>query len=136
MRRTKLTATDQAKAVRELTQHVREATSEVSEQDVGETTRRRNDRKPNKTRNKNSLATLQHQEKSLPSISLRFHGETYMLSKQSLFLQCHQTVHAVKRTNGKKYWAIIKWAEDDLNRMLRIMQIDETVIYRGEGRGR
>ena len=103
MRRTKLTATDQAKAVRELTQHVREATSEVSEQDVGETTSRRKDRKPNKTRNENSVATLQHQEKSLPSISLRFHGETYTLSKQSLFLQCHQTVHAVKRTNRKKY---------------------------------
>ena len=31
-------ATDQAKAVRELTQHVRETTSEVSERDVGETT--------------------------------------------------------------------------------------------------
>ena len=40
-----LSATDQAKAVRELTQHVRETNSEVSEQDVGETTRRRNDRK-------------------------------------------------------------------------------------------
>ena len=39
-----LSATDQAKAVRELTQH--ETTSAVSEQDVGETTRRRNDRKP------------------------------------------------------------------------------------------
>ena len=38
MRRTKLTATDEAKAVRELTQHLREATSEVSEQDDGETT--------------------------------------------------------------------------------------------------
>ena len=49
MRRTKLSATDQALAVRELTQHVREATSDVSEQDVGETTRSRNDRKPNKT---------------------------------------------------------------------------------------
>ena len=36
----------QAKAVRELTQHVLETTSEVSEQDVGETTRRRNDGKP------------------------------------------------------------------------------------------
>ena len=31
-------ATDQAKAVRELTQHVRETTSEVRERDVGETT--------------------------------------------------------------------------------------------------
>ena len=31
-------ATDQEKAVRELTQHVLETTSEVSEQDVGETT--------------------------------------------------------------------------------------------------
>ena len=40
-----LSATDQAKAVEELTQHVREMTSEVSEQDVGKTTRRRNDRK-------------------------------------------------------------------------------------------
>ena len=30
-----------------LTQHVREMTSEVSEQDVGEATRRRNDRNPN-----------------------------------------------------------------------------------------
>ena len=37
-----LSATDQVKAVRELTQHVRQTTSEVSEQDVGETTRRRN----------------------------------------------------------------------------------------------
>ena len=60
MTRTKLTATDQAKAVRELSQHVREATSEVSEQDAGETTSRRKDRKPIKTRYKNSLATLQH----------------------------------------------------------------------------
>lgn len=42
-----LLATDQAKAVRELTQHVRETTSEVSEQGVGKTTGRRNDRKPN-----------------------------------------------------------------------------------------
>ena len=41
-----LSATNQAKAVKELTQHVREMTSEVSEQDVGKTTRRRNDRKP------------------------------------------------------------------------------------------
>jgi len=40
-----LSATNQAKAVKELTQHVREMTSEVSEQDVGETARRRNDRK-------------------------------------------------------------------------------------------
>ena len=37
----------QVKAVRELTQHVLETTSEVSKQDVGETTCRRNDRKPN-----------------------------------------------------------------------------------------
>ena len=36
----------QAKAVRELTQQVSRKTSEVSEQDVGETNRRRNDRKP------------------------------------------------------------------------------------------
>ena len=36
----------QVKAVRELTQHVLETTSEVSKQDVGETTCRRNDRKP------------------------------------------------------------------------------------------
>ena len=41
-----LSATDQAKAVREVTQHVSETTSEDSEQDVTETTRRRNDRKP------------------------------------------------------------------------------------------
>ena len=60
MRRTKLTATDQAKAVRELTQHVREATSEVSEQDAGETTSRQKDRKPKKTRYKNSPATIKH----------------------------------------------------------------------------
>ena len=33
-----LSSTDQEKAVRELTQHVSETTSEVSEQDVGETT--------------------------------------------------------------------------------------------------
>ena len=32
--------------VRELTQHVRETASQVGEQDVGETTHRRNDRKP------------------------------------------------------------------------------------------
>ena len=32
--------------VRELTQHVRETTSQVGEEDVGETTRRRNERKP------------------------------------------------------------------------------------------
>ena len=38
--------TDQAKAVTEMTLHVRETTSEVSKQDVGETTRRRNDKKP------------------------------------------------------------------------------------------
>ena len=36
----------QAKAVRELTRQVSRTTSEVSEQDVGETNRRRNDRKP------------------------------------------------------------------------------------------
>ena len=41
-----LLANDQAKAVRELTKQVRETTSEVSEQHVGETTRRRNDGKP------------------------------------------------------------------------------------------
>ena len=41
-----LSATAQAKAVRELTQHVRETTLQVGEQDVGETTRRRNDRRP------------------------------------------------------------------------------------------
>ena len=41
-----LSATDQAKAVKDLTQHVREMASEVSEQDVGKTTRSRNDRKP------------------------------------------------------------------------------------------
>ena len=41
-----LSANDQAKVVRELTQHVHEMTSEVREQDIGETTRRRNDRKP------------------------------------------------------------------------------------------
>ena len=41
-----LSATDQMKAVRELTQHVRETTSQVGEYDVGETTRRRNDRRP------------------------------------------------------------------------------------------
>ena len=33
-----LSATDQEKAVKELTQHVRESTSEAGEQDVGETT--------------------------------------------------------------------------------------------------
>ena len=32
--------------VRELTQHVCETTSQVGEEDVGETTRRRNERKP------------------------------------------------------------------------------------------
>ena len=37
---------NQVIAVRELTQHIREKTSEVREQDVGETTRRRNYRKP------------------------------------------------------------------------------------------
>ena len=36
-----LLATDKAKVVRELTQHVRETTSEVSEQDIGESTLRR-----------------------------------------------------------------------------------------------
>ena len=40
-----LLATNRAKAVRELTWHESEKTSEVSEQDVGETIRRRNDRK-------------------------------------------------------------------------------------------
>ena len=34
-------STDKAKVVRELTQHVREMTSEVSEKDIGESTRRR-----------------------------------------------------------------------------------------------
>ena len=44
-----LSATDKAKAVGEVTQNVRETTSEVySEQEVGETTRRRNDSKPRK----------------------------------------------------------------------------------------
>ena len=38
MRYACVSATDQAKAVRELTQNVRESTSDVSEQDVGETT--------------------------------------------------------------------------------------------------
>jgi len=38
-------ANNWAQAVRELTRHESEKTSEVSEQDVGETTRRRNDRK-------------------------------------------------------------------------------------------
>ena len=41
-----LSANDQAKVVRELTQHVHEMTSEVREQDIVKTTRRRNDRKP------------------------------------------------------------------------------------------
>ena len=41
-----LLATDQAKAVRELTQHVRETTSKGSEQYAGETTCRRKDRRP------------------------------------------------------------------------------------------
>ena len=41
-----LLATDQERAVRELTYHVRETTLEVSQQEVGETTRRRNERKP------------------------------------------------------------------------------------------
>ena len=36
-----LSTTDQAKAVGEVTQHVSETTSEDSEQNVGETTRRR-----------------------------------------------------------------------------------------------
>ena len=44
-----LSATDRAKTVGEVTQHVRETTSEVcSEQEVGETTLRWNDRKPRK----------------------------------------------------------------------------------------
>lgn len=38
-----LSTTDQAKAVGEVTQHVSETTSEDSEQNVGETTRTRND---------------------------------------------------------------------------------------------
>ena len=41
-----LLATDQAKAVRELTQHVRETTSKGSEQYAAETTCRRKDRRP------------------------------------------------------------------------------------------
>ena len=41
-----LSATDLVKAVKELPQHISETTSEVSEQDVGETTRRRTNRKP------------------------------------------------------------------------------------------
>ena len=41
-----LAATDQAQAVKELTQKVHKTTSKVSEQDIGETTRRRNDHKP------------------------------------------------------------------------------------------
>ena len=40
-----LSSTDQEKAVRGLTQRVSETTSEVSEQDVGETTLRRNNGK-------------------------------------------------------------------------------------------
>ena len=40
-----LSSTDQEKAVKELTQNVSETTSQISEQDVGETTLRRNDRK-------------------------------------------------------------------------------------------
>ena len=40
-----LSSTDQEKAVTELTQHVSETASEVSEQDAGEMTLRRNDRK-------------------------------------------------------------------------------------------
>ena len=39
-----LLATDQERAVRELTYHVRETTLEVRQQEVGETTRRRNER--------------------------------------------------------------------------------------------
>ena len=42
-----LSTTDQAKAVRELTQLVCETSSQVSEQDVDETTRSRKDSKPN-----------------------------------------------------------------------------------------
>lgn len=38
-----LSTTDQAKAVEEVTRHVSETTSEDSEQNVGETTRTRND---------------------------------------------------------------------------------------------
>ena len=40
-----LSATYQVKAVKEQPQHISETTSEVSEQDVGETTRRRTNRK-------------------------------------------------------------------------------------------
>ena len=42
-------------------------------------------------------------EYSLPSISLRYHRDTYILTKQSLFLQRHQMVHAVTRTKTKDY---------------------------------
>ena len=42
-----LSTTDQAKAVKELTQLVCETSPQVSEQDVDETTCRRNDSKPN-----------------------------------------------------------------------------------------
>ena len=41
-----LSATDQAKAVGELTQHVGETTSVLCKQEIGETTRGRNDCKP------------------------------------------------------------------------------------------
>ena len=41
-----LSATDQAKAVGELTRHVRETTSELGKQEIGETTCGRNDCKP------------------------------------------------------------------------------------------
>ena len=41
-----LSATDQVKAVKVLPQHISETTSEVSEQDVGETTHWRTNRKP------------------------------------------------------------------------------------------
>ena len=40
-----LSSTDQEKAVKEVTQNVSETTSQISEQDVGETTLTRNDRK-------------------------------------------------------------------------------------------
>ena len=54
-----LLATDQERAVRELTYHVRETTLEVSQQEVGETTRRRNERKPVGQYRK-LLATVRH----------------------------------------------------------------------------
>ena len=57
-----LSATYQVKAVKEQPQHISETTSEVSEQDVGETTRRRTNRKPLRG-SSNGLA-------SVPDVSL------------------------------------------------------------------